>query len=307
MSGFTSSGLFDMGRSYSIPIETVRTEISPHEDYEQVLFIKSKVKSVILIMSSAEERRKWQKDIENAREEKRQYKRRKSEAIQRQRRQSMNPSIFDAPLNEESISSEQNTLEDTASLILPATTVPAASCNGQSATTSRRNSDSQDSSSHPSTPVEEQPISSNQASYIRRKRADVVKPVWIPDESSSKCLMQGCGTVFSLINRRHHCRDCGWLICSACVGKAPLPKFHFKKEIVCPECYEKLEIIYRSGTLFPSSLLVQGSDGILRVKVPKEDRTLIVEPQTLFVAPTNRKLKRINIEQRTLPSKVMLR
>lgn len=91
-------------------------------------------------------------------------------------------------------------------------------------------------------------------------RSDTVKPLWIPDDSSSKCLMEGCDTVFSFLNRRHHCRDCGWvsemcssfssfasmsrllqLICSDCVGKAPLLKFHFKKEIVCPECYDKLE------------------------------------------------------------------
>ncbi|RCN27519.1 hypothetical protein ANCCAN_26746 [Ancylostoma caninum] len=50
MSGFGSSGLFDMGRSYRIPIETVRTESNPHEDYEQQLYIKSKYKSLILIM-----------------------------------------------------------------------------------------------------------------------------------------------------------------------------------------------------------------------------------------------------------------
>lgn len=42
-----------------------------------------------LASSSADERRKWQKDIDIAREEKRQYKRRMSEAIERQRRQSV--------------------------------------------------------------------------------------------------------------------------------------------------------------------------------------------------------------------------
>ncbi|KIH66239.1 hypothetical protein ANCDUO_03431 [Ancylostoma duodenale] len=114
-----------MGRSYRIPIETVRTESNPHEDYEQQLYIKSKYKSLILIMSNADERRRWQKDIDTAREEKRQYKRRMSEAIERQRRQSVNPLIMEAPLQEESIASDQNTLEDTCSVILPATTLPS--------------------------------------------------------------------------------------------------------------------------------------------------------------------------------------
>ncbi|KAL6739175.1 hypothetical protein Aduo_012657 [Ancylostoma duodenale] len=324
MSGFGSSGLFDMGRSYRIPIETVRTESNPHEDYEQQLYIKSKYKSLILIMSNADERRRWQKDIDTAREEKRQYKRRMSEAIERQRRQSVNPLIMEAPLQEESIASDQNTLEDTCSVILPATTLPseAFAPNGVTAATSRRNSDSQESSSHPSTPIEDQPGSSSTQGSLARKRrvlrADAVKPLWIPDDSSSKCLMEGCDTMFSFLNRRHHCRDCGWLICSACVGKAPLSKFQFKKEIVCPECYERLERLYHDGTLFPTSLVVRGSDGVVRVRVPKgsgthEKRIVVVEPQTLFLAPINRGLKRMNIEKRMIPDnglvfgKVMLR
>ncbi|RCN30688.1 FYVE zinc finger [Ancylostoma caninum] len=276
-------------------------------------------------MSNADERRRWQKEIDTAREEKRQYKRRMSEAIERQRRQSVNPLIMEAPLQEESIASDQNTLEDTCSVILPATTISsneAFAPNGVTAATSRRNSDSQESSSHPSTPIEDQPGSSSTQGSLSRKRrvlrADAVKPLWIPDDSSSKCLMEGCDTMFSFLNRRHHCRDCGWLICSACVGKAPLSKFQFKKEIVCPECYERLERLYHDGTLFPTSLVVRGSDGVVRVRVPKgsgshEKRIVVVEPQTLFLAPINRGLKRMNIEKRMVPDnglvfgKVMLR
>ncbi|EPB76382.1 PH domain protein [Ancylostoma ceylanicum] len=243
MSGFGSSGLFDMGRSYRIPIETVRTESNPHEDYEQQLYIKSKYKSLILIMSNADERRKWQKDIDTAREEKRQYKRRMSEAIERQRRQSVNPLIMESPLQEESIASDQNALEDSCSVILPATTLSSTEAftpNGVTAATSRRNSDSQESSSHPSTPVDDQAGSASMQGSLARKRrvlrADAVKPLWIPDDSSSKCLMEGCDT-----------------------------------------------------------------------------RIVIVEPQTLFLAPINKGLKRMNIEKRMIPDnglvfgKVMLR
>ncbi|XGW28660.1 hypothetical protein V3C99_008444 [Haemonchus contortus] len=307
MSGFGSSGLFDMGRSYRIPIETVRTESSSHEDYEQQLYVKSKYKSLILIMSSARERSLWQKDIDNAREEKRKYKRRMSEAIERQRRQSLNPLMLEAPLCE--AVGMEDTLTDTNATIV---SEGGLSTNGDIThnlpplTTSRCNSDSQESSSHPSTPVDDQPGPSCSVPVTSKRkvvRSDTMKPLWIPDDSSSKCLMEGCDTVFSFLNRRHHCRDCGWLICSACVGKAPLSKFQFKKEIVCPECYDRLECLYNAGTLFPTSILLRGSDGLIRIRVPKgggvhDKRYVVVEPQSLFLPPINRGLKRMNIEKR---------
>ncbi|KAJ1362885.1 hypothetical protein KIN20_022596 [Parelaphostrongylus tenuis] len=134
-----------------------------------------------------------------------------------------------------------------------------------------------------------------------------MKPLWIPDDSSTKCLMEGCPTVFTFLNRRHHCRNCGWLICSDCVGKAPLSKFHFKKEIVCPECYDILEEQYNAGTLFPANILVRCSDGLFRIRVPKsgglqDKKSSLVEPQTLFVPPVNRRLKHMNVSERMLQS-----
>ncbi|VDO80909.1 unnamed protein product [Heligmosomoides polygyrus] len=252
MSGFGSSGLFDMGRSYRLPIETVRTESNPHEDYEQQLYVKSKYKSLILIMSSARERSQWQKDIDNAREEKRKYKRRMSQAIERQRRQSLVGEVVSRHL----IQVLQLTIfrdlllvgSCTRSEVVP----PISFC----------------------APLFFCDVLQTYVPEILR--SDTVKPLWIPDDSSSKCLMEGCDTVFSFLNRRHHCRDCGWLICSDCVGKAPLLKFHFKKEIVCPECYDKLE-------------------GLCKVSIGK---FVVVEPQTLFTPPVNRGLKRMNIEER---------
>ncbi|VDM60064.1 unnamed protein product [Angiostrongylus costaricensis] len=282
MSGFGSSGLFDMSRSYGIPIETVRTESNSHEDYEQQLYVKSKYKSLILIMSSARERSQWQKEIDEAREEKRKYRRRMNEAIERQRKQSLNPLAFETPVSEDNYVADE-CHNGSSDRVLPAITCDLpngqTACNGHHLAMSRRNSDSQDSS-HPSTPVDDTPGPSVTSSVTGKRkvlRADTMKPLWIPDDSATKCLMEGCDTEFTFLHRRHHCRNCGWLICSDCVGKAPLSKFQFKKEIVCPECYDILS---------QSNALIQKSS--------------LVEPQTLFVPPVNRRLKRMNVKERML-------
>ncbi|KJH52696.1 PH domain protein [Dictyocaulus viviparus] len=291
MSGFGSSGLFDIGRSYGIPIETVRTESNPHEDYEQQLYVKSKYKSLILIMSTARERIQWQNDINIAREEKRKYKKRMNEAIERQRKQSLNPLAFDVPLSKDIGGECQN---NTSNPILPLSASCSISgepaCNGLHLTMSRCNSDSQDSSSHPSTPIDDNPGASITIPMTGKRkvlRADTVKPLWLPDDSSTKCLMEGCDTLFSFLNRRHHCRNCGWVSGN------------------------------NAGTLFPAHLLVRGSDGILRIRVlktsPHEKKFSLVEPQTLFLPPVNRRLKRMNIRERIMQNnglvfgKVMLK
>ncbi|KAK6738566.1 hypothetical protein RB195_020587 [Necator americanus] len=40
------------------------------------------------------------------------------------------------------------------------------------------------------------------------------KPYWIPDDDCSMCML--CNTRFSLLNRRHHCRACGRVVCGSC-------------------------------------------------------------------------------------------
>lgn len=68
------------------------------------------------------------------------------------------------------------------------------------------------------------------------------KAVWIPDEKSNICMMPNCGAELRVL-RRHHCRLCGFLICSSCTGEAPIPKSRdadpestnvYK---VCPQCF----------------------------------------------------------------------
>lgn len=54
-------------------------------------------------------------------------------------------------------------------------------------------------------------------------------------------MCQLCTSEFSVTFRRHHCRCCGKVVCSACSGnKAPLPYLKNRNARVCDECYDKL-------------------------------------------------------------------
>jgi hypothetical protein len=53
---------------------------------------------------------------------------------------------------------------------------------------------------------------------------------------------QNCKQGFTMIRRKHHCRNCARLLCSACSGKEiPMPKFNMPKpQRVCEMCHSAL-------------------------------------------------------------------
>lgn len=62
-------------------------------------------------------------------------------------------------------------------------------------------------------------------------------PVWVPDSECSTCVI--CDVKFTFIERRHHCRQCGLIICGKCsTRKKKLPGKE-KKKRVCDICYLK--------------------------------------------------------------------
>lgn len=62
-------------------------------------------------------------------------------------------------------------------------------------------------------------------------------PVWIPDIEAPQCM--SCGANFTVVKRRHHCRNCGKVFCARCSSNSvPLPKFgHIKPVRVCNKCF----------------------------------------------------------------------
>ncbi|TFK00586.1 ATP-binding cassette sub-family A member 2 [Platysternon megacephalum] len=62
-------------------------------------------------------------------------------------------------------------------------------------------------------------------------------PEWVPDGTCRRCT--ACRAPFTVLRRRHHCRNCGKIFCSRCSQHtAPLPHYGLLKPVrVCAHCY----------------------------------------------------------------------
>ena len=75
----------------------------------------------------------------------------------------------------------------------------------------------------------------------RSNTGEFVPPRWIPDEETKVCFK--CRSEFDWVNRRHHCRHCGHVLCGNCsVHKALLPVAFGERDPqrVCDECEKAL-------------------------------------------------------------------
>ncbi|XP_019865122.1 pleckstrin homology domain-containing family F member 2 isoform X1 [Aethina tumida] len=73
-----------------------------------------------------------------------------------------------------------------------------------------------------------------------KKAVEEHAAVWVPDGEAPVC-MHCKKSQFTLINRRHHCRKCGAVVCGPCSNKRfLLPNQSSKPLRVCIHCYESL-------------------------------------------------------------------
>lgn len=64
--------------------------------------------------------------------------------------------------------------------------------------------------------------------------------VWVPDNEASIC-MHCKKTQFTVLNRRHHCRKCGSVVCGPCSSKRWILRGQSDKPLrVCLQCYDGL-------------------------------------------------------------------
>ncbi|XP_053948647.1 pleckstrin homology domain-containing family F member 1 homolog [Anastrepha ludens] len=69
--------------------------------------------------------------------------------------------------------------------------------------------------------------------------------VWVPDAEATHC-MHCKKTQFTMIVRRHHCRNCGAVVCGPCSSKKfLLPQQSSKPVRVCTACYDRLSKVVK--------------------------------------------------------------
>ncbi|KAG8199590.1 hypothetical protein JTE90_009427 [Oedothorax gibbosus] len=62
-----------------------------------------------------------------------------------------------------------------------------------------------------------------------------------PEWADGNCCHR-CRTQFTVVQRKHHCRNCGQIFCNKCSSRScPIPRFGIEKDVrVCEACWEKL-------------------------------------------------------------------
>lgn len=98
-------------------------------------------------------------------------------------------------------------------------------------------------------------------------------PEWADGECCHRCRVQ-----FTMVQRKHHCRNCGQVFCSKCSSRlSTIPRFGLEKEVrVCEACWEKL-----GQTKGASTSPVQKSSAPVDGELPSEyvASTLAQQPQ----------------------------
>lgn len=72
--------------------------------------------------------------------------------------------------------------------------------------------------------------------------------LWVPDDFTTHCMMDDCDHKFNVLNRRHHCRYCGRLVCGPCsTNKLPHWSKSNKTVRVCSMCFQENENMKMMG------------------------------------------------------------
>jgi hypothetical protein len=73
---------------------------------------------------------------------------------------------------------------------------------------------------------------------------------WVPDEDAPSCQIESCKAKFTVFTRRHHCRNCGRVVCGTCSKHELALPFRGldKPQRVCNPCHARLsELLEKNG------------------------------------------------------------
>jgi len=79
-------------------------------------------------------------------------------------------------------------------------------------------------------------LQKNAETLKKENRQSNIAPVWIPDSEARTCTI--CAVKFTITNRRHHCRQCGNVVCGRCSDHTKeLPNLGHVR--ACDDCHNK--------------------------------------------------------------------
>lgn len=116
-------------------------------------------------------------------------------------------------------------------------------------------------------------------------KKDLSKPGrenWIADESVTEC---SCGTKFSLLTRKHHCRACGHVFCAACTKHEVLfthdsrkdeEGYVEKEKRVCAPCCDNI-VRTRHAEEALKAQAIESADMVLAIRVKLAGDNLLPE------------------------------
>ncbi|KAI3636519.1 hypothetical protein MIR68_005464 [Amoeboaphelidium protococcarum] len=95
-----------------------------------------------------------------------------------------------------------------------------------------------------------------QSHMDQSRRSSYFAPIWIPDEVAQTCMVCKCS--FNFIIRRHHCRYCGAVVCSACsTHRVIINDQTMKPQRVCDLCHHDRFNDTHNDQVEQNDLLVQ--------------------------------------------------
>ncbi|KAL3118951.1 hypothetical protein niasHT_003734 [Heterodera trifolii] len=278
----TLAPLDSLDAKYIIPIEKVKLNLPENDESECEFIVLTPYKSSTFIAKSKWERDHWMKRIGDASEE----------AIQRKATRETKQKlagrgvIGQTWLSQELVTSsnDNESFRFYTTHNLPECSgekqKPREKCpNGGTDTLTNGGEEQSDGAETPAEEKDEANANEEKGQMDASPNQHLFSPntaLWVPDNKTSKC-MNRCGTSFALFRRRHHCRQCGCIICSNCEGMAPVGNAQgmFKRSKVCPKCFFDIRNAFERG--------------FLPRKMPSSSQSPIDSSNhsKLFVAPAN--------------------